>query len=205
MSTTPQTLSDDEIDALWGTIEDMYSGSGGIARRRYFARALLAQRDQGGEAVAETVDVADRYAHQLAMWLELILFDYGGKYYNGALDALGKYRAEMNAIHEQESPTHMGEPVIPAPKEAPAQSEREPSTGLLVSMAIRYDHGLGMPGFYDSDFLRKEGDPSHQQRLESTLRTMRQLWEEVSGNGFYRPEKEAHYAALASGQQGGAT
>lgn len=71
---------------------------------------------------------------------------------------------------------------------------KEPPPGLLMSMAIRYDHGLGCPGFYDN-FPRFEGD-SHQKRLESALRTMRQLYEEVSGHGFYTPELEAEYAAM---------
>jgi hypothetical protein len=71
---------------------------------------------------------------------------------------------------------------------------KEPPPGLLMSMAIRYDHGLGCPGYYDS-FPRFEGD-GHQKRLESTLRTMRQLYEEVSGQGFYKPELEGQYVAM---------
>lgn len=58
------------------------------------------------------VEVADRFAHRLAMHLELLLFDYGGKYYTDALNTLGEYRSAMNAIHEQHTPTFMGEPVI---------------------------------------------------------------------------------------------
>jgi hypothetical protein len=71
--------------------------------------------------------------------------------------------------------------------------QAEPSPGLLMSMALRYDHGLGMPGYYD-----EYGSPgvTHAMRLDSTLRTMRQLWEEVTGKGFYSPEKEAEYTAL---------
>lgn len=156
MSTTPQTLSDARQVPLIERLKavpraaryqinipnplGMDTENFSVGELCHEAAALLAQRDQGGEAVAETVDVADRYAHQLAMWLELILFDYGGKYYNGALDALGKYRAEMNAIHEQESPTHMGEPVIPAPKEAPAQSERERFEAWAVTQNMRPHH-----------------------------------------------------------------
>lgn len=72
---------------------------------------------------------------------------------------------------------------------------KEPPLGLLMSMAMRYDHGLGCPGYYDSPMFAGQG-VSHAQRVESTLRTMRQLYEEVSGYGFYRPEKEADYAAM---------
>lgn len=81
-------------------------------------------------------------------------------------------------------------------------SSRQPPLGLLMSMAIRYDHGLAMPGYYDhiNNLLGQgkkiDGLPTHAQRLESTLRTMRQLWEEVAGDGFYSPEKDERYAAM---------
>jgi hypothetical protein len=71
--------------------------------------------------------------------------------------------------------------------------QKEPTPGVLMSMAIRYDHGLGCPGYYD-----QFGDGNHQRRLESTLRTMRQLYEEVTGTGFYSPDKEAYYANMAA-------
>ena len=61
----------------------------------------------------------------------------------------------------------------------------EPSRELLMSMAIRFDHGLGCPGYYDSPMV--SNGKSHQQRLESTIRIMRQLHEEVVGRGFYSP------------------
>jgi hypothetical protein len=65
-----------------------------------------------------------------------------------------------------------------------------------MSMALRYDHGLGCPGYYDQPiFQTHEFSPSHAQRLESTIGTMRQIYEEVSGYGFYKPEKEAEYEA----------
>lgn len=78
---------------------------------------------------------------------------------------------------------------------------REPTPGLLMSMALRYDHGLGMPGYYDDiQQMLPEGHPekgiTHARRLESTLTTMRQLHEEVVGAGFYKPEREASYAAM---------
>jgi len=57
-----------------------------------------------------------------------------------------------------------------------------PPEGLLLSMAIRFDHGLGVQGYYDDPMF---GPPSHQKRLESTIRTMHQLYEEVSGSGFF--------------------
>jgi hypothetical protein len=74
--------------------------------------------------------------------------------------------------------------------------KNEPSLGLLMSMAIRYDHALGCPGYYDSSPFRTIG-ATHKQRLESALGTMRQLWEEVSGSGFYSIDKDEQYASMA--------
>lgn len=68
----------------------------------------------------------------------------------------------------------------------------EPPPGLLMSMALRMDHGLGVPGYYDQQMFGSEA-PSHKQRLEAALITARQMWEEVTGHGFYRPEKEPEY------------
>lgn len=84
---------------------------------------------------------------------------------------------------------------------AQRQPLTEPPPGLLMSMAIRYDHALGCPGYYDSEFFKAQG-VTHAQRLEGTLRTMRQLWEEVTGRGFYSPEREAEYAKLAGATTG---
>jgi len=56
--------------------------------------------------------VADRYAHRMAMHLECILLDYSGKWADEAMQTLSEYRTAMNAIHETESPKHMGEPLI---------------------------------------------------------------------------------------------
>lgn len=58
------------------------------------------------------IEVADRYAHRLALELECVLADRHG-YYNTAMQVLGEYREAMNAIHEQHSPTFMGEPLLP--------------------------------------------------------------------------------------------
>ena len=54
--------------------------------------------------------VAEKYAHKLALDLECVLSDYSGTWYETALKTLGEYRSAMNAIHERESPTFMGEP-----------------------------------------------------------------------------------------------
>ena len=56
-------------------------------------------------------EVADRYAHRMALELECVLADRPG-YYDKAMQVLGEYRSAMNAIHEQHSQTHMGEPLL---------------------------------------------------------------------------------------------
>ncbi len=66
----------------------------------------------------------------------------------------------------------------------------EPTDELLRSMAIRYDHGLGVPGYYDQRVFGAE-NVGHARRMESTIRTMHQLHEEVVGKGFYRPSLHA--------------
>ena len=57
--------------------------------------------------------VASKYAHKMALDLECVLSDYNGKWWDTAINTLGEYRMAMNRIHERESPTHMGEPVLP--------------------------------------------------------------------------------------------
>lgn len=58
----------------------------------------------------------------------------------------------------------------------------EPDPELIYSMALRYRHDFGLL------------DPREQ---DSICTTMRQLWEEVVGKGFYRaPPADARDAAL---------
>jgi len=65
----------------------------------------------------------------------------------------------------------------------------EPPYGLLVSIALRLDHGLFLP-------LINESEAEHKRRIEVALSNARKAWEECSGNGFYSPEREAGYAAM---------
>jgi hypothetical protein len=88
-------------------------------------------------------------------------------------------------------------PCEPPPRRRSALP-KDPPLGLIMSMAIRYDHGLGVPGYYDGELMRAiSGGLTHKQRLLAAMATMRQLYEEVSGHGFYLPELEASYAARA--------
>ncbi|MCO7494753.1 hypothetical protein [Stenotrophomonas maltophilia] len=72
----------------------------------------------------------------------------------------------------------------------------EPTPGLLMSMAIRRDHALGCPGYYDLDMFTAGGHVGHQRILEAVISEARKQHEEVVGAGFYSPDKEASYAAM---------
>lgn len=74
----------------------------------------------------------------------------------------------------------------------------KPTPGKLMSMAIRDDHGLGMPGHYDHSFF---SGTTHAQRLAAAIARARQAHEEVVGVGFYRESKEQEYANLLAASQ----
>jgi hypothetical protein len=75
---------------------------------------------------------------------------------------------------------------------------KNPSDGLLMSIAIRLDHALGMPGYYD----RQPGVRySHARALEMALSDARRAHEEITGEGFYTPNREEFYSGLAKGAQ----
>lgn len=69
-----------------------------------------------------------------------------------------------------------------------------PSPGLLMSMALRSDHGLGCPEYYDQEMFGAKLYPmTHADMVESAITQMRQLHEEVVGTGFYDVTKEDEY------------
>jgi len=72
---------------------------------------------------------------------------------------------------------------------------KEPPKELLMSMALRWDHALGRPGYYDQPFI-KQASVTHKMKLDSTLVLMRKLYEEVAGYGFYKPENKEQYSEL---------
>lgn len=79
--------------------------------RAYAAQAVEA--DRAARGVPDEMDaVAAQYAHKLALDLECVLADYSGTWWDAAIKTIGDYRSAMNAIHERESPTFMGEPRI---------------------------------------------------------------------------------------------
>lgn len=92
-----------------------------------------------------------------------------------------------------------GEAVLKALKDAGyAVVPIRPSDGVLMSMAIRMDHALGVEGYYDNVpmFMRGPNHASHADRKSVALADARRCYEEVVGTGFYHPEKEKDYASL---------
>jgi hypothetical protein len=71
-------------------------------------------------------------------------------------------------------------------------ASENPPPGLLMSIALRLDHALASPGYYDSIY----GEGHHKSRVEMALIDARRVWEECSGNGFYSPEKSRYYRDL---------
>lgn len=69
----------------------------------------------------------------------------------------------------------------------------EPPRGLLVSMALRADHGLFAPSQFDG--------VSTARKLAAALSSARQQHEEVVGKGFWSPERDASYSASADDAQ----
>ena len=67
-------------------------------------------------------------------------------------------------------------------------AQKEPPYGLLVSIALRLDHGLFL-----KQSLIGETDDQHKRRIEVALSDARKAWEECSGNGFYHQTHENEY------------
>jgi len=139
----PEPMTDETLEAIWNSDTTDPSDHGSFYYVKVLANAIIAARDAQWEQMlagqepddiaAAMGAVADEFAHKLALDLECILAEYSGKWYDTAIDTLGKYRAAMREIHETISPTFMGEPLYAAPQ--PAQ---EPVAHRVVAGAI-YD------------------------------------------------------------------
>lgn len=68
---------------------------------------------------------------------------------------------------------------------------KEPDPRLIESMCLRYDHSHAMraPRLQNGSFI-VETVEEFERRRDANRRVMRQLYEEVSGNGFYQYPKE---------------
>ena len=73
---------------------------------------------------------------------------------------------------------------------------KKPSIGVLMSMAMRQNHALGCPGYFDL-MPMMSGGVSHARHLEVALSDAGKLYEEVVGTGFHSPEKDAGYESIA--------
>jgi len=67
-------------------------------------------------------------------------------------------------------------------KELPTGLPKEPPAGLLRSMALRYRHDFGLDA---DDSSPMSGGLTDAER-QALLTTMHQLYEEVSGHGFFK-------------------
>ena len=94
---------------LWKAIE-RYRTAGGREEHHAYKEALDNYIDDMLD-IEEMDEVAHRFAHPLALELECVLADRPC-YYDKAMQVLGEYRSAMNAIHEQQCPTFMGEPLL---------------------------------------------------------------------------------------------
>jgi hypothetical protein len=80
----------------------------------------------------------------------------------------------------------IGEPCGGAPA---ARIPKTPPDDLLRSIAVRWDHALaGGPEVYDNMLGRKSGD--WEVVMRGYVGMARQAYEEITGNGFYKWEKE---------------
>lgn len=62
-----------------------------------------------------------------------------------------------------------------------------PEPACLDSMCMRYDHGFGIKRLNTwVNPIREETDEEFERRRESTRSTMRQLYEEATGQGFFK-------------------
>lgn len=117
-SSTPPTYgwliaSDEEMVCAHLGVAEL-SDSFGVAKKKLQSLIdwhIAVATDPAVNGAAAMTAVADRFAHSLALELECVLADRPN-YYDKAMQVLSEYRMEMNAIHEQHSPTFMGEPVL---------------------------------------------------------------------------------------------
>jgi len=154
------------VNDVYGAIE-----AGGQERRWLVERIMMACRalvgqervpDQGpwvASADGKTID-SDDFDHD-------VLLKVGGDFYGDA-DRHAYAVALANALN--------------GAKALPTGLPKEPPAGLLYSMAMRYRHDFGM----DHDDSSPMAAGFTKAEREATLATMRQLYEEVAGHGFFK-------------------
>ncbi len=98
-----------------------------------FISQALTERDEYHD-ITEMDEVAHRFAHLLALELECVLADRNTNW-DRAMNLIGEYRSAMNAIHEQHSPTFMGEPNIGPTNAKAAEDSAACSETMRLSRA----------------------------------------------------------------------
>ena len=76
------------------------------------------------------------------------------------------------------------------------QPPGEPSPGLLMAMAIRFDPSLGEAEFA-ANYDRLMGAGSCNARIQRIVSMMRALFMEATGQGGYTPDQESYYRELS--------
>ena len=103
-------LAQPAIDGFGGNLDSAFDwGTPHDASGAPWPDAAPAAREP---MIDEMDAVASKYAHKMALDLECVLSNYIGPWYDTAMQTLSEYRMAMNAIHERESPTFMGEPDV---------------------------------------------------------------------------------------------
>jgi hypothetical protein len=87
----------------------------------------FADGKQAAQQAEPMTEVADRFAHRMAIELECVLADRNANW-DRAMNLIGEYRSAMNAIHEQHSPTFMGEPLIQKEQSFEQKYPRNPNS-----------------------------------------------------------------------------
>lgn len=96
-----------------------------------------------------------------------------------------RYLAEPDVIYSR---GEMREMVAGLLELASRHLPREASLGLLVSIAMRLDHGFGM-----RRVLPEESEEAFHRRQHVLLLDAARAYEEIAGTGFYRPDREHLY------------
>lgn len=96
---------------------------------------------------------------------------------------------ELSSMHDM---VQMVIDALDASKEY-ALVPRKPTESQILNMALTYDHGLGVPGYYDSPLTAgtKWGVQSHTQYFADTVVTMKKLYEVAICGNDTKPKSES--------------
>ena len=78
-----------------------------------------------------------------------------------------------------------------AQSESAAVNCSEPPRGLLLSIALRLDHGLLCP-------VEPGMEEDRKRRIDMAMSDARRAWEECTGRGFWSPDRNSDYEQMES-------